>query len=97
MRTKRRNTSERTQLVIVHAAMVTALVAIVMVIQTFASVSEARANRSVASTETAILGETLYIENSKDVPSCEELKSQNIHFIESDDTYEITTEELCNE
>lgn len=38
----------------------------------------------------------MHVKHSSEAPSCAWLKANGVQGIESDDTYEITTEELCD-
>lgn len=49
MKSRRKNRSEMFQVVLVHAAMLTAMVAIVMLINAFSSSAQADVHRAVAS------------------------------------------------
>lgn len=90
MKSRSRKTgSERVQVVIVHSAMVTALVAIVMLVQAFASIGQAN-NREVASSSVIF-----HVENLDELPSCEVLRSMKVEWVESDVSDEWSIDDLC--
>lgn len=92
MKSRSRKTgSEKAQLVLVHSVMITALVAVFMLINTLAQASEARASRSVAS----VSHPTITVNSLDELPSCDVLRANGIEFVESDESDEWSIDDLC--